>query len=306
MTIALITHPDCILHDIGDWHPEQPARLKVIEDALSQSGLVSSLKKFLAPLATRDQLLRVHDVEYIDRIFQLSPQENLISLDLDTLMNPHTLTAALRASGATVSGVDLVMSGEVKAAFCNVRPPGHHAERSRAMGFCIFNNVAVGVAHALEYYKLQRIAIVDFDVHHGNGTENIFENDERVLLCSFFQHPFYPFSGSETKSDHIINLPLPAGTTGTMFRKKTEEFWLEAIHRFKPEMIFFSAGFDGHMRDPMSNVLLNEDDYAWLSREIKLIADSTCQGRIVSALEGGYSLEVLGPSVVAHIRGLLD
>lgn len=306
MTIALISHPDCLLHDMGDWHPEQPARLNVIEDALSRSGLDSVLKKYLAPLATRDQLSRVHNVEYIDRIFQLSPQENLISLDLDTLMNPYSLTAALRAAGATVSGVDLVMVGEVTAAFCNVRPPGHHAERARAMGFCIFNNVAVGVAHALEHHKLKRVAIVDFDVHHGNGTENIFQNDERVLLCSFFQHPFYPFSGAETKSNHIINLPLPAGTTGKIFREKTGEFWLEAIRDFKPEMIFFSAGFDGHMQDPMANTLLNENDYAWLSREVKLIADYACQGRIVSVLEGGYSLEVLGPSVVAHLRALLD
>lgn len=306
MTIAFITHPDCLLHDMGDRHPEQPARLTVIEDALSRSGLDSVLRKYLAPLATRDQLSRVHDVKYIDQIFQLSPQENLISLDLDTSMNPYTLTAALRAAGATVSGVDLVMAGEVKAAFCNVRPPGHHAERARAMGFCIFNNVAVGVAHALEHHKLERIAIVDFDVHHGNGTENIFQNDERVLLCSFFQHPFYPFSGAQTKSKHIINLPLPAGTTGKIFREETGKFWLQAIRQFKPEMIFFSAGFDSHAQDPMSNTLLNESDYAWLSREVKLIADDTCQGRIISALEGGYALRVLGSCVVAHINALLN
>ena len=217
MTVALITHPDCLLHDMGEAHPEQPARIQVITDELIATGLDLILKKYLAPLVTREQLLRVHDVNYIDSIFHLAPQAGLVALDPDTFMNPYTLKAAQRAAGAAVLGVDLVMSGEVKAAFCNVRPPGHHAEKDKAMGFCFFNNVAVGVAHALDHYKLERVAIVDFDVHHGNGTENIFHNDERVLLCSSFQHPFYPFSGFDTKNDHIMNLPLPAGTTGKVF-----------------------------------------------------------------------------------------
>jgi acetoin utilization deacetylase AcuC-like enzyme len=247
----------------------------------------------------------VHDENYINNIFQLSPQQGLIELDPDTWMNPHTLIAALRAAGSVISAVDLVMSGEVVAGFCHVRPPGHHAERSHAMGFCFFNNIAVGVAHALEHHHLKRIAIIDFDVHHGNGTEDIFQQDERVLLCSSFEHPFYPYNGADTKSHHILNLPMAAGTGGQKFREEIKNLWLEKIKSFKPEMIFFSAGFDGHAEDNMSNLLLHENDYEWITREIKQIADECCQGRIVSALEGGYALEALARSVTAHLRGLL-
>lgn len=304
MTIAFISHPDCLLHDMGKYHPEQPARLRVIDDELIRVGLEAVLKQYSAPLVTREQLLRVHDEKYIDFIFASSPKEGLVPLDPDTWMNSHTLQAALRAAGAVVLGVDLVMSKETDAAFCNVRPPGHHAEKAKAMGFCFFNNVAVGVAHALEHHKLKRVAIVDFDVHHGNGTEDIFRHDERVLYCSSFQSPFYPFSGANTKSKHISNIPLPAGTTGKIFREKVEEFWFKKIMQFEPEMIFFSAGFDAYLKDEMSDLLLTEDDYAWITQAVKQIADEVCHGRIVSALEGGYELNGLGRCVAAHIRAL--
>lgn len=306
MSIALISHPDCLLHDIGQNHPEQPHRLQVIHDELAKSDLNAILRKYDSPIATHEQLLRVHDKNYIASIFSKSPKKGLIALDSDTWMNPYTAQAALRAAGSTILATDLVMSNEVNAAFCNVRPPGHHANKSRAMGFCFFNNVAVGAAHALEHYKLKRIAIIDFDVHHGNGTEDIFRYDQRVFYCSSFESPFYPYCGTETKSKHIINVPLPAGTTGEVFRKKIQECWFNKIREFKPEMIFFSAGFDGYINDEISDFLLIEEDYAWLTHEIKMIADKVCQGRIVSTLEGGYYLNGLGRCVVAHLEALLN
>jgi len=305
MTTALISHPDCLLHEMGRDHPEQPARIQSIQNELVKSGLINQLKLYSAPLAHREQLLRVHDEKYVDFIFKISPKDGLIQLDPDTLMNPHSLTAALRAAGANILAVDLVMSGEINSAFCNVRPPGHHAEKNKVMGFCFFNNVAVGVAHALTQYKLNRIAIIDFDVHHGNGTENIFKEDDRVLLCSSFQSPFYPYQGADTNSKHIINIPLQAGTTGKMFREKAEEFWFEAINRFQPEMIFFSAGFDAYIHDEMSELLFTEEDYAWITQHIKQIADHHSKGRMVSTLEGGYNIQGLGHCAAAHIKELL-
>ena len=306
MTIALISHLDCLLHEMGQHHLEQPARLRAINDELIRTRLMDVLKSYQAPLATREQLLRVHDEEYVNNIFQISPQTGLIVIDADTLMNPYSLIAALRSAGAGILAVDLVMSGEADAVFCNVRPPGHHAEKAKAMGFCFFNNVAVAAAHALEHHKLKRVAIVDFDVHHGNGTENIFAHDERVLYCSSFQYPFYPFSGAKTKSKHILNIPLPAGTTGKIFRQKVEEQWLNQIELFSPDMIFFSAGFDAYIKDEISELMLVEEDYAWVTAEVKKIADSVCKGRIVSMLEGGYELKGLGRCVAAHIKALLD
>ncbi len=304
MTIGIISHPDCLLHEMGSMHPEQPARLRVINEALSKSDLKADLKMYEAILATRQQLERVHDIAYVEQVFHASPARGLIGLDADTWMNPYTLKAALRAAGAVIQGVDLVLSGEVKSVFCNVRPPGHHAEKNHAMGFCFFNNIAVGAAHALEQHQLKRIAIVDFDVHHGNGTEDIFAKDSRVLFCSSFQHPFYPFSGAETKNQHIINVPLPIGATGKVFREKVTSQWLEQLKDFQPEMIFISAGFDAHAKDQLSNTALHEEDYAWVTQKIKAIADEVCQGRIVSVLEGGYALDVLGRCVVAHVDAL--
>jgi acetoin utilization deacetylase AcuC-like enzyme len=293
-----------LLHEMGYSHPEQPARLLVIENELFASGTQADLKKYEAILATREQLARVHDVDYIQHVFNTSPEHGLVGLDADTWMNPYTLPAALRAAGSVIQGVDLVLSGEVAAVFCNVRPPGHHAERMHAMGFCFFNNIAVGVAHALEHHKLKRVAIIDFDAHHGNGTEDIFRKDERVLFCSSFQHPFYPFSGSETKSKHIVNITLPLGATGKIFREKAAAGWLTKLKEFQPEFIFISAGFDGHAKDLLANISLHEEDYAWITQEVKKIADEVCQGRIVSALEGGYALDVLGKCVLAHVEAL--
>jgi len=305
MTIAFISHPDCALHEMGPGHPESPARLSSIQDHLLSSGLDFILQHHDAPLASREQLSRVHDPEYVEHIFLTAPEEGQVWLDPDTCMNPHSLSAALRAAGAVVLGVDLVMSEQANAAFCNVRPPGHHAEHNKAMGFCIFNNIAVGAAHALQAHQLERVVIVDFDVHHGNGTEDIFRDVPEILLCSTFQHPFYPHTGSHVESEHIINVPLPAGTDGQAFRAAVESHWLPRLEAFQPELILISAGFDAHVEDDMANLNLLEQDFAWVTREIKTIADKYAQGRIVSALEGGYALSALGRSVAAHLDGLL-
>ena len=305
MTVALISHPDCLLHDMGAHHPESPARLWAISDQLIASRLDAVLRHYQAPAATRAQLERVHDVDYVESIFRAAPQHGLIALDPDTAMNPHTLSAALHAAGAVVQAVDLVMRCEVTAVFCNVRPPGHHAERKHAMGFCFFNNVAVGAAHALAAYGVERVAILDFDVHHGNGTEDIFGTDPRVLLCSTFQHPFYPYLGTAPTQDHIVNTPLAAGADGAEFRRIVESRWLPALHRFKPQLVMFSAGFDAHRADDLGQLLFDEADYFWVTEQVKVIADQYAHGRIVSVLEGGYNTGALGRCVVAHVQALL-
>lgn len=286
-------------------HPERPARLGAINDRLISARLDEVLLHYEAPCATRAQLARVHDPQYIDWIRAHAPQDGLVWLDGDTAMNPHTLNAALCAAGAVVKAVDLVMRQEVSAAFCSVRPPGHHAERARAMGFCIFNNIAVGAAHALAEHRLERLAIVDFDVHHGNGTEDIFRDEPRVLFCSSFQHPFYPGTGADTVSDHIINIPLPAGTGGPEFREAVRAKWLGRLDVFRPELVLISAGFDAHAEDDMAMLKLVEADYAWITSELRRIAAAHARGRIVSALEGGYALSALGRSVAAHIDALI-
>ncbi len=306
MATAFISHRDCARHEMGAVHPECPARLAAISDQLIASGLDMLLRHYEAPLASREQLGRVHDEQYIATIFQLAPtDEALVWIDPDTAMNSHTLTAALRAAGAAVRAVDLVMKGEVSNAFCSVRPPGHHAEHNRAMGFCFFNNVAVAAAHALETWGLERVAIIDFDVHHGNGSEDIFKDQAGVLLCSTFQHPFFPYSDASSSNDHIINVPLPAGTTGEEFRRAVQARWLQPLAEFKPQLILISAGFDGHVEDEMAEFNLTEQDYAWVTDEVITIADACCDGRIVSVLEGGYALPALGRSVAAHLRALL-
>ena len=219
-------------------------------------------------------------------------------------MNPGTWDAALRAAGAAVLATDLVAGGKAESAFCSVRPPGHHATRTRAMGFCIFNNVAVAAMHALEAHGLERVAIVDFDVHHGNGTEEIFEDDERVLMAGSFQHPFYPYSGTDHPARNMFNVPLPAGTGSQGFREAAERVWLPALDDFAPQMIFFSAGFDAHVEDDMAMLRLVDQDYAWVTERVKAIADRHARGRIVSLLEGGYALSALGRSVVQHLKVL--
>ena len=304
MQTAYITHQLCLKHDMGGYHPESPARIHAIEDQLIAAGLMDYLQRHEAPEATREQLLRVHDSDYVDSIEASVPLQGIVELDGDTAMNPFSYQAALRAAGAVVLCVDLVIGKQAGNAFCNIRPPGHHAERGRAMGFCIFNNVAVGAAHALAQHGLQRVAIADFDVHHGNGTENIFHDNPRVMLCSTFQHPFYPYAGADSGNDHIINVPLPAGTSGAGFRAAVTEHWLPALERFQPELLLVSAGFDAHRDDDMAMLSLAESDYTWVTEEIKRIAEKYAQGRIVSALEGGYELHALARSALAHIKVL--
>jgi len=293
-----------MLHNMGSHHPECPARMAAIEDHLLATGLLLHLVEVEAPPATREQLLRVHDPDYVDVIEASIPEHGLIHLDPDTAMNPHSYHAALRAAGAVIKATDMVMDGEVENAFCNVRPPGHHAGRARAMGFCLFNNVAVGAAHALEVHGLERVAIADFDVHHGNGTEDIFRDDPRVLMVSTFQHPFYPYSGVEGRSERMVNIPLAAYSSGVQFREAVENFWVPALDRFQPQMVFISAGFDAHRDDDMASLSLVEADYAWVTERLVVFADRFCGGRIVSTLEGGYELDALARSVAAHIRAL--
>ncbi|MEW6677985.1 MAG: histone deacetylase family protein [Pseudomonadota bacterium] len=304
MNTAYITHAACLRHDMGAWHPESPARLTAIEDHLHAARLYDYLVHRHAPKAGREALERVHDPDYVATIHAASPQTGLVHLDGDTAMNPHSLEAALHAAGGAIHGVDLVMLGEVANAFVACRPPGHHATRNQAMGFCIFNNVAVAAAHALACHGLERVAIVDFDVHHGNGTEAIFSADPRVMLCSSFQHPFYPFSGAGSGNAHIINVPLPAGTTGEQYRTAFEARMLPPLMAFKPQLVLVSAGFDSHREDDMAQFGLVEADYVWVTEQIMAVADASAQGRIVSVLEGGYELSALARSVAAHVRTL--
>lgn len=304
MYTAYITHSDCLKHDMGQDHPECPGRLMAIHDQLIASDLLNYLQIHEAPLATPAQLVRVHEAEYIETIFAIAPSDGIVAIDDETEMNPFTLQAALRAAGAAILATDLVMEKKVANAFCAVRPPGHHAESFRAMGFCFFNNVAVAAAHALQHYGLSRVAILDFDVHHGNGTEQMFKHNPNVMICSTFQHPLYPHSGLDNHETHIVNVPLPAGTDGQSFRHAIEQHWVPALESFQPEMYFISAGFDAHWQDDMAQLRLMEADYAWVTQRIKALADQHAQGRIVSVLEGGYELHALGRSVAAHIKVL--
>lgn len=304
MTV-IISHPDCLLHNADIQHPECPERLKVITKALASFESGANLCYEEAPLATEEQLYRVHDKKYIDYLRKLNPKEGLISIDADTIMTPHTFSAALRAAGSVVKAVDLLLSNRANSAFCNVRPPGHHAEHQRAMGFCFFNNLAIGVAHALHFHKLKRIAIIDFDAHRGNGTEDIFFNHKQVLVCSVYEENLYPFD-QPGQAKNIINIPLPSGATGREFRSEITQHGLERINAFKPQMIFFSAGFDGHIHDTISGLNLTEFDYLWLTQQIKRIAETHSQGKMISVLEGGYDLASLGQCVVAHVKGLMD
>lgn len=304
MHTAFISHPDCLLHDMGAYHPERPARLKAIEDELIASGLMGRLERHAAPLATLEQLKRVHTPEYIASLAAAAPSTGITYLDPDTAMNPHSLAAAFRAAGAVILATDLVIGEHAENAFCSVRPPGHHAEHDRAMGFCLINNIAAGVAHAIQAHALERIAVVDFDVHHGNGTEDIFRDDPRVMMVSTFQHPFYPYCGVAGRSERMVNIPLAAGSNGTAFRAAVSECWLPALTKFRPQMLFVSAGFDAHRDDDLASLNLLEADYAWVTERIKEIAHEYAGNRIVSALEGGYALPALGRSVTAHLKVL--
>jgi acetoin utilization deacetylase AcuC-like enzyme len=304
MATALLTHPDCVLHEMGAGHPESPQRLKAILAALEASGLVSRLMVREAPEAKREELERVHGPEHVELIFGASPDRGYAYLDPDTSMNPRSLSAALRAAGAVVTATDMVMSGEAKNAFCAVRPPGHHATRDRPMGFCLFNNVAIGAMHALEAHGLDRVAVLDFDVHHGNGTEDAFHDDPRVMLCSTFQHPYYPYSGADSGNEHIINVPLAAMTDGRGFRAAVERYWMAALEAYKPQLVFVSAGFDAHRDDPLAYLKLDDEDYRWVTEQLVDVAERHAGGRVVSTLEGGYNTDALGRCVVEHVRVL--
>lgn len=312
---GFFTHPDCHKHEMGAGHPECPERLDAINDHLLYVGLADILKQMEAPLATLSAIELGHSRQHVATLRGMSDLlvEDITAggpthakIDPDTSMNPYTWTAALRAAGAAVAATDAVMAGDLANAFCSVRPPGHHAEHDKAMGFCFFNNVAIAAKYALDRHGLKRVAVVDFDVHHGNGTENIVSSDSRILMVGFFQHPMYPFSGTEHPASNILNLPVPAYTKGMDIRELIEHTWIPRLEQFKPEMIFISAGFDAHREDDLGQLGLVEQDYAWITYRIKEIAKRHAKGRIVSCLEGGYNLKALARSVEAHIRVLAD
>ena len=309
MTTAYITHADCLRHEMGAGHPENPERLNAVNEHMRSSGLLEHLRRLEAPLADARDIKRVHTPAYVDLIFDNAPTEGYAQLDPDTAMNPYSLDAARRAAGAGMLAVDELLAGRAQNAFCAVRPCGHHATPARPMGFCIFNNIAVAAAHAIEDRGLERVAIVDFDVHHGNGTEDMFSApawQSRVIMAGLFQHPFYPGTGTDHPAPNMFNVPLAAGSDGTAARRALETRWLPALDEFKPQMILISAGFDAHREDLLGGLALVEDDYAWMTRELMKVAERHCEGRIVSMLEGGYNLCALGRSAVAHVKALSE
>lgn len=304
MQTAFISHPDTQLHVMDGQHPESPARISAIKDRLMASHLYDYLQIHDAPLATDEQLARVHAPAYVKHIREVAPQAGIVHLDQDTAMGPMTLSAVLHAAGATTLAVDLVMAGKVRNAFCCVRPPGHHAGIASAAGFCIFNNVAVGVAHALAKHGIERAAIIDFDVHHGDGTEDIFRDNPNVMLCSTFQHPFYPYKGAESRTERMVNVPLKAGSKGTDFRAAVQSEFAPALEKFQPQFVFISAGFDAHAADTLGELNLVREDYVWATQFIMDVAHRHAHDRIVSTLEGGYELHALADSATAHIKTL--
>lgn len=306
MSLRLYTHSACLRHSAGPGHPESPARLQAVLEALDHDRF-AALDRIEAPRATRAQLERVHDAALVDLVHAVAPTEGYAQLDADTAMSPDSLEAALRAAGAVCAAVDAMLDGSATRAFCAVRPPGHHATRDTPMGFCLFNNVAVGAAHALAQ-GIERVAIVDFDVHHGNGTQDIFWRDPRVLYASTHQSPLYPGTGAEDETGvgNIVNAPLPAASSSFAFREACREIVLPAVERFRPQLVMISAGFDAHYLDPLANLNLGAPDYEWITRELVDIARKHAQGRVISSLEGGYSLTALRQSVSAHVTALTD
>jgi acetoin utilization deacetylase AcuC-like enzyme len=305
LSTAYISHLDCHAHDTGEGHPESARRLSAIEDKLISSRLSDFIRRFEAPEVSQSQLLRVHTAGHLETVEAMMPRQGYVHIDTDTVICPATLQAAKRAAGAVVAAVDLLMSDGLKNAFCCVRPPGHHAESARAMGFCFYNNIAVGAAHALEAHGVKKVAIIDFDVHQGNGTEEIFLDDDRVLYCSTFQHPFYPYTPLPEDSDRNVSIPLDATARSAEFRTAVSDHWLPALERFQPEMIFISAGFDAHQDDDMSGVSLTDADFRWVTEQILQIAEIFASGRVVSVLEGGYELNSLARCVETHMRVLM-
>ncbi|MCS5710397.1 histone deacetylase family protein [Candidatus Berkiella aquae] len=306
MSIIVFTHPIFVKHEMGVGHPESPQRIKAIQQALEKAPYHQQLIWQEPPQATKAQLARVHHEDYIEKLFKVAPQTGYLSLDPDTVMNPYSLTAALHAAGSVVAAVEAVFHGETQKAFCLVRPPGHHAEPDRAMGFCFFNNIAVGVAHALAQNYCQRVAIIDFDVHHGNGTETMMLQEPGVCFWSSFEHPFYPGTQLNGKPEHIHLCPLSAGTTGELFRGKIDQELIPLLEAFKPECLFISAGFDAHQLDPLADLKLQTSDYAYVTEKLREIADKYANGRMISTLEGGYHLTAIADSVVAHINSLIE
>jgi acetoin utilization deacetylase AcuC-like enzyme len=307
MKVSIYTHSDCLDHQPGPGHPESPSRLRTVLEALDDATCAQT-ERLNAPLATREQLARVHDTAMLDTVFAASPCSGRIYLDADTVMSPRSLEAALRAAGAICAAIDSVFSDSQQRAFCAVRPPGHHATRSMPMGFCLFNNVAVGAAHALAAHNIERVAIVDFDVHHGNGTADIFRADQRVMYASTHQSPLYPGTGAPTERglDNLVHVPLAAGAGAGEFRDAFETRILPELERFAPELVLISAGFDAHRLDPLANLNLDAEDYAWVTTRLVAIANRHAEGRIVSALEGGYSLAALQLSTIAHLNALSE
>jgi len=306
MTTALISHSVCEQHEISPGHPECPERIGAILNQLKENGSYERLTHFEAPIAGKELLLLAHPESYVDSIFQHAPSAGSVQLDADTAMNPFSLDAALRAAGAGSLAVDLVMSGEMDNAFCLVRPPGHHAEQTRAMGFCFFGSVAIAARHALSAHGLERVAILDFDVHHGNGTEDIVEGDSRILFCSSFEHPLYPGGYRPNIENERVNVPLSSATDGVGFRKAISSEWIPAIDAFKPQMIFVSAGFDAHADDPLASLALQDEDFVWITEQINELAKKHADGRIVSMLEGGYALPALGRCAAAHVEAMMS
>lgn len=302
MTTALISHEDCADHITPPGHPEQVARLDAVLGALEGFDL----QRVKAPLAAEDDLLRVHPQAHIDAIRAAAPDAGWRSLDADTHMSVGTLKAAYRGAGGVVRAVDMVLGGEVRNAFVAMRPPGHHAERQTAMGFCFFGNVAIGAKHALDHHGLERVAIVDFDVHHGNGTQDLVEDDARILFCSTHQSPLFPGTGAadEVGVGNVLNVPLPEGTGSQAFRDVITQIVLPRLDAFSPQLVIISAGFDAHMNDPLAGMRLTTEDFGWVTARLCDVADTHCKGKVVSSLEGGYDLAALGASAAAHVKVL--
>lgn len=308
MTTLLISPPSSMAHATPPGHPERPERLRAIEQALEQEKFADLVRIRDVPAADRDAICRAHPPRHVDALIAAAPREGVVSIDADTTMSAGTLEAAVHAAGAAILAVDEVVGGSATNAFCAARPPGHHAEKATAMGFCFFNNAAIAARHAQKRHGLQRIAILDWDVHHGNGTQDIFWDDASVLYCSTHEMPLYPGTGAASERgahDNIVNAVLHAGEGGESFREALEVAIFPRISAFRPELIIISAGFDAHWRDPLANINLTEEDFAWATRELMDIADRQCGGRIVSLLEGGYDLQGLAASVAAHVQCLM-
>ena len=304
MTTAYISHSDCALHNPGLGHPESMARLRVIREKLESSELWPRLVHCEAPEVSWSAVTAVHTPAYVESIKARFPLKRNIDIDGDTTLSEFSLDAARRAAGACVHAVDLVMAHAVNNAFCAVRPPGHHACVDRAMGFCVFNNVAIAAQHAIDAYRLERVLIVDFDVHHGNGTENAFANNPKVLMCSTFQSPLYPFSGGLDVARNMVNCPIQPGGGREEIKHAIQTHWVDAIDRFKPQLVLVSAGFDAHESDPLADMTLSTEDYGWITQFLKRVAEEYCDGKLISTLEGGYELEALADSVYAHVEAL--